>query len=168
MRVQLVEINERKGFEVDCGESPQELDLVYPNAIFQEEIRTRARLERMNENVTISGATDTTMGMECGRCSQIFSFPLHLKFNAVFSPIQDHIKLKNQDQEFGSEELGLYHYNGQTIDVGEFVREQILLALPMVPLCRSDCRGLCQPCGRNLNLGQCHCPSEVNNGASKA
>jgi uncharacterized protein len=37
------------------------------------------------------------------------------------------------------------------------MREQFYLSLPMKPLCRADCRGLCPSCGTNLNRGACDC-----------
>jgi uncharacterized protein len=37
------------------------------------------------------------------------------------------------------------------------LREQFYLALPMKPLCREDCKGLCPQCGTNLNTGSCEC-----------
>jgi uncharacterized protein len=40
------------------------------------------------------------------------------------------------------------------------MREQMYLALPMKPLCRDDCRGLCPTCGANLNLAACGCKNE--------
>ena len=50
------------------------------------------------------------------------------------------------------------YYDGDRLDLGEVVREQVLLALPLKPLCREDCRGLCPRCGQNRNLGPCGCP----------
>jgi uncharacterized protein len=44
-------------------------------------------------------------------------------------------------------------------DVGEMLREYVLLELPMQPLCRPDCRGLCPECGADLNVEQCSCGS---------
>ena len=46
------------------------------------------------------------------------------------------------------------------IDLNELLREQFYLALPMKPLCRDDCAGLCSQCGTNLNTGTCQCTSQ--------
>jgi len=40
------------------------------------------------------------------------------------------------------------------------VKEQVLLSVPMKPLCRNDCAGLCPVCGRDLNEGACNCRKE--------
>ena len=44
-----------------------------------------------------------------------------------------------------------------TLDLDELVTTDILLELPLKYLCREDCRGLCQNCGKNLNNGECGC-----------
>ena len=51
------------------------------------------------------------------------------------------------------------YYRDDQIDLNELVREQFYLALPMKPLCREDCRGLCPQCGVNWNTGTCECGS---------
>ena len=48
-------------------------------------------------------------------------------------------------------------FEGDEIDLGELFREQILLAIPMTPLCREECKGLCPVCGADLNAGECSC-----------
>ncbi|MBM3157836.1 MAG: DUF177 domain-containing protein, partial [Chloroflexi bacterium] len=44
------------------------------------------------------------------------------------------------------------------LDLSEAIRQYTIMALPMKPVCREDCAGLCPHCGRNLNLGPCKCP----------
>jgi uncharacterized protein len=41
------------------------------------------------------------------------------------------------------------------VDITDDVRQEIILAYPMIPVCRPDCKGLCMTCGQNLNLGTC-------------
>jgi uncharacterized protein len=57
-------------------------------------------------------------------------------------------------------DVGVSFYKDDTIDLGEVMREQFFLALPMKPLCRPDCRGLCPVCGKNRNIEQCECREE--------
>lgn len=62
--------------------------------------------------------------------------------------------------ELDSENLSVAYYEGDRIDLGEEVRQSIILALPMKPVCREDCLGLCSHCGRNLNKEKCGCKEE--------
>jgi uncharacterized protein len=48
------------------------------------------------------------------------------------------------------------------LDLAEVVRQQLLLALPMHPVCRSACSGLCPHCGQDLNEGPCDCTEETD------
>ena len=59
--------------------------------------------------------------------------------------------------EVAEEDLGVAFYEANTIDLGQLMREQFYLALPMKPLCGPECRGLCPQCGANRNRGECGC-----------
>jgi uncharacterized protein len=58
--------------------------------------------------------------------------------------------------ELGSFTIDEHH----VLDLTEAIRQYALLAVPMKPLCREDCAGLCPGCGRNLNQGGCDCPPQ--------
>jgi len=64
-----------------------------------------------------------------------------------------------EDHELGPEELDVSFLEGAQINVAGLVRENVLLALPVKPLCHEGCRGLCPQCGKNLNEGPCPCSS---------
>ena len=60
-------------------------------------------------------------------------------------------------REVGDDDASVTFYQDDAIDLGEMLREQFYLAVPMKPLCRDDCKGLCPQCGTNRNTGQCSC-----------
>ena len=64
--------------------------------------------------------------------------------------METEIELKEQD-------MGIVMFQGDDIDFTDAVQEQVMLALPMAPVCRENCRGLCTLCGSNLNKGDCGC-----------
>ena len=51
----------------------------------------------------------------------------------------------------------VYEVNGDSFELDEIIREQLILNMDMTVLCREDCKGLCPKCGRNLNEGDCGC-----------
>lgn len=61
------------------------------------------------------------------------------------------------EYELGAGELDISFLEEEKINVAGLVRENVLLALPVQPLCDDDCRGLCPRCGANLNRGPCSC-----------
>jgi uncharacterized protein len=75
------------------------------------------------------------------------------------APRQGHEDVELDGTEVAADELGLTEYSGDAIDLGQMMREQFYLALPMKPLCMPDCKGLCPVCGKNRNRETCSCES---------
>src|SRR6185503_8978804 len=65
------------------------------------------------------------------------------------------------EREVTAKDLNTNVYRDDRIDLNEILREQFYLALPMKPLCRENCAGLCPQCGMNRNTGTCSCATEI-------
>jgi uncharacterized protein len=61
------------------------------------------------------------------------------------------------EREIQDDDLSTVYYRGAAIDLGDLLREQFYLALPMKPLHDEGCKGLCPQCGTNLNREACEC-----------
>lgn len=94
------------------------------------------------------GRIDLSLRTECVRCLA----PLALDLAIPFS--QDYAHGTVEHAEPGREFAA---YSGNVLILDPAVHEAILLALPMKPLCREGCSGLCAQCGKNLNEGICDC-----------
>jgi uncharacterized protein len=66
-----------------------------------------------------------------------------------------------EDEE--SPDIRLFFEGTLDLNLDELMRQSILLALPLKPLCADDCRGLCPQCGHRLSEGPCHCAPETTN-----
>lgn len=64
------------------------------------------------------------------------------------------------DEQLEAQELGLVEVDGGGFDSRPLIVEQVELSLPMKPLCREDCAGLCPQCGQDWNEGRCNCVRE--------
>ncbi len=116
-------------------------------------LRGKVLLTRLRENVLLQGALDGTVTLECGRCLEPYEQPLHMEMEVVFQPS---VAILTGEPLPPPEDDSVYMIDGHHIvDLDEAVREQVLLNLPIRPLCRPDCAGLCPICGQNLNLGPC-------------
>jgi uncharacterized protein len=111
--------------------------------------KTRFRLE---------GTAKTELELPCSRCLEPFRMPVDAPFDLRYLPASD--MSKDEEREVQDEDLETSYYRDDQIDLNELLREQFYLALPMKPLCREDCQGLCPQCGTNLNTGTCDCASE--------
>ncbi len=114
-------------------------------------VRGTVEFTRINRGIFGEGPLRSQVQLECARCLETFSQPLDLHLETQFGlpPIKP--------QGETTFPIGV---NG-ILDLTEALREQILLDLPMRPLCRPDCRGLCIECGKNLNEGLCDCTKET-------
>ncbi|MFO7169487.1 MAG: DUF177 domain-containing protein [Chloroflexota bacterium] len=109
---------------------------------------------------TVSGVlADThargTVEMECIRCLARAPQPLEIHFNDEFHSrieVNTGVALPEPD-----EEDPFYIDESHMLDLGEAIREYALLELPMQPLCRADCKGLCPICGKDRNVEACDC-----------
>ncbi len=124
-------------------------------------IEGHVRLHHTNQGILADGWVDLTLELTCMRCLKEFEQPTHLDFSEVFYPTVDvntgiPVPPMEEEEAFPIDEHHL-------LDLTEAIRQNILVSLPMMPLCREDCAGLCPQCGHDLNLGPCDCkPEEVD------
>jgi len=116
-------------------------------------------------NARFVGRLVSTLECACSRCLEPFEVPVALDLDLLFLPAAANAGSGTNDDEEGGDavsddDLGVSFYRDDVLDLGEIVREQFYLALPMKPLCRPDCRGLCPVCGINRNRETCTCRSE--------
>src|ERR1044071_1323862 len=104
------------------------------------------------------GSVKTTLELPCSRCLEPFTLPVDQTFDLRYQP---HAQNTGEgEREIEEDDLTTACYENDEIDLGQLMREQFYLALPMKPLCRADCQGLCSVCGTNLNKGACSCKRE--------
>lgn len=104
------------------------------------------------------GRLQSTLSLACGRCLEDIALPVDLPFDLLYLP---HTHNAGEGEvEVEDDDLTTAFYEGEQIDLGQLVLEQFYLAVPMKPLCRESCRGLCPECGTNLNTGACSCVRE--------
>jgi len=117
-----------------------------------------AEVRKDEKKVRLVGRVQTTLSTNCSRCLEAFSIPVDARFDALLLPAS--ADAGEAEREIAAEDLGVSVYERDTIDLGEIMREQFYLALPMKPLCTPECRGLCPVCGINRNHESCTCQSE--------
>jgi uncharacterized protein len=105
--------------------------------------------------VRLTGRLTAPLECDCGRCLEPFPVPVDVPFDLLFLPASEN--RGEAEREVADDDLGVAYYREDAIDLAEVMREQFYLALPMKPLCRDDCRGLCPVCGLNRNRETCSC-----------
>jgi len=115
-------------------------------------------LMRTNRSILAKSTLHTEVEVTCSLCLGLFNCPLILNIEEEYFPITDVTSGASLPlpEEPGCFTIDEHH----VIDLTEAIRQYALLAIPMKPLCREDCAGLCSNCGHNLNQGSCDCPPQ--------
>jgi uncharacterized protein len=95
--------------------------------------------------------------LECSRCLAAYPFREAEDFSLLLYPRRAQ---PGGEVELGTDDLDLLYYADPTIELSPIAEERVQMAVPMKPLCREDCRGICPGCGKDLNLGACGCVPE--------
>ena len=135
IKVSVRDITSRKGMDINqvipkegIGLSDEEIDLRSPLTI-------DAHLEKVEDVVIADVRVKVEHGYACARCLEDFQ----------------HIEIKNYHFDFPLEPGVEY------VDVGEEIRQEMILSNPARILCKDDCKGICPGCGVNLNIEKCAC-----------
>ncbi|HEX6597175.1 MAG TPA: DUF177 domain-containing protein [Acidimicrobiales bacterium] len=107
------------------------------------EVDVDTMLEWVSDGILATGTATAPWVAECRRC-------LAPVDGSMTAPFQELFEVEFRDGES-------YPLKGDRIDLAPLVSEALLLGLPLAPLCREDCAGLCPTCGADLNSGPCAC-----------
>lgn len=125
-------------------------------------VTVEVRLWRIGQLVKADAAAHTSVTLTCSRCLAEFTQPVAARFSLTFAP-RPAGETASAAKDAGAD-ADLFHHDGKEVDLTEGVQEQIVLALPMQPLCDPACKGLCPGCGVDLNTQACTCPPSASAG----
>jgi uncharacterized metal-binding protein YceD (DUF177 family) len=103
----------------------------------------------------VAGRLEAMLEIECCRCLEPFRLGVGVDIDLMYVPAS--ANTGEGDLQIEEADLSSAYYRDEQIDLGQLVREQFQLALPMKPLCCDDCQGLCTVCGGNQNTTMCQC-----------
>ena len=120
-----------------------------------EPVELEGRVQRLRPGFQFRGQLRTTAKLACSRCVEPLRLELALSFDLIY---QEELPDTAGAPEFGAvDDPAISYLNGGRIHLGRLVEEQVMLALPLKPLCESDCRGLCTQCGARQDGEPCGC-----------
>ncbi|MDX1649372.1 MAG: DUF177 domain-containing protein [Myxococcota bacterium] len=137
-------------------------------AAFAEPLALDLRVHTMGEDLYLEGEVRGELALTCARCATRYREPVRESFRLVLEPAGSRVPADPEGAE-GLDRDGLYlsdelehgWYRGSEIHLDRFVKELVALGVPVQPLCREDCRGLCPRCGIDRNEARCGCVEEV-------
>ena len=154
MELKLHEIDEGSS-ALDLEARPEMLGIEAKDVELLGPVRIHLTLDRRGDEIWIRGKLHGIARQQCSRCLADFTQNLELEFDVFCAklPSARTMSPKALDEEDG----GVHFHDGHVLSIDSEIREAVLLGLPMRPLCREDCAGLCPRCGEDRNLGACRC-----------
>lgn len=121
----------------------------------------RFQIYRTGDNVLCTGQLLCDCYPTCSRCLKVFRHHLEIPIRQTLVPLYEsprQLEIEQKEEvELVKEDLDFAFYEGDRFNLASILREQIILELPMQPVCSENCKGLCSQCGKDLNEGTCHC-----------
>ena len=121
----------------------------YPRLTITDDLELRnfhglVTVSRTPQGLLTQGEFQGQLDLECSRCLQSYEHTLEWEMAELYA-----------FNSRSTTETDLILPDHGTIDIQEFIIEDAQLEIPINPICKEDCQGLCQECGTNLNLGDC-------------
>ena len=114
------------------------------------------RLIRTDRGIWVSGALESEVVVSCSRCLTDHTQPVHMLIEEEFFPRWDGGPAAGTSGELPADEQSRID-EGHILDMTDTMRQFYSLGVPMQPVCRRDCAGICLTCGVNLNETPCGC-----------
>lgn len=125
---------------------------------FDSSLEVELSLTKLEPDYYLRGQLRSRVQQTCARCAESFPLSLASPFEVAFAHVSsDRRGAKTAQMADESEEFDVNFFEGNEIDLSPVVEEQFFLSLPYQALCKSDCKGICQQCGKNLNQSACPC-----------
>lgn len=144
--------------DVEIYAAPEDLEGVMEDVRPLEALRGRARLLRTPRSIFVRGSMSTRLGVECSRCLEDTVTPIAFDVEAEYFPEID--VSTGRPLPAPDDDLAFTITASHELDLGEAIRQHLLIEMPMQTVCSEACKGLCPRCGANLNVGPCACPAE--------
>ena len=118
------------------------------------DVALEVRFEAVSEGVLATGTAIAPLAGECARCLAPLTSSVTVGFQELYLYAErrhdKHDKHDKHDEQEEQDAGEIYHLDGDLLDLEPAFRDAVVLALPMSPLCREDCPGLCAECGAPL------------------
>ncbi len=120
-------------------------------------VHLEGQIARIEGGYAFDGRCAFRGKLECSRCLASYDFAVDEPFSLTILPRK---AAGPEDAALSREDLDANFYEGDELAVAPIAEERVQMAIPMKPLCREDCLGLCPKCGADRNAGPCGCAGE--------
>jgi len=149
-----------EGLSIDAPLSSGEVHLDGEDGFELKGGTLRCHVERGDDDtVHVRGRLRAEVALSCGRCLEPFTLAVEQELDLFYLPHEAGEQEEEDEVELSDRDVVVAYYEGDRLDLGDVIREQLFLAVPLARLCRQECKGLCPNCGTNRNQQDCTCPA---------
>lgn len=131
--------------EIDCQVDAEDFNFDDGRIVNGSKVDVALTLEALTDGIVVHGTLQARWNFECRRCLRTLTGHAEVEVHELYQAV-----ITDPDA---------YPITGEQLELLEMARENILLAVPLAPLCRPDCPGLCPQCGADLQIHPCACSS---------
>ena len=153
----IIDLNDlEEGFtDLDFEELSEDIHIDDESLQFSSPVKTRLSFYKLGESLSVQGQSSVSLGMDCVRCLESTALSLDTRFKFVFQKGRPDNVVDGDDDS-----LIWLDDRGDKVDLGQDIKDYILLEIPRNPICSESCAGICPNCGENLNTNPCTCKEE--------
>jgi len=129
--------------EIDCQVDADDFNFDDGRIVRGSQVDIALTLEALTDGIVVHGTLQANWNFECRRCLRTLTGRAEVEVHELYQAV-----ISDPDA---------YPITGEQLELLEMARENILLAVPLAPLCRPDCPGLCPQCGADLQTDPCAC-----------
>lgn len=168
-----LEFSDKDTWVKEAVESTQEVALS-PKSV---PLYVRFDLRKSQSLVFVDGKLDIQIGLLCSRCANPITYPMKTKFRCLLTKDKELESKSHQgfghfresETELDKEpEIEIDVVDREYLELEEVLKEQVLLKIPLQPLCKEDCKGICPVCGQDRNTNPCQCHRIKNTALANA
>ncbi len=160
-----------EGLSVSGDLTGEELGLTATDVSIRGAVAVGLDLRAIERTIYVTGVVEGTAIRQCVRCLKDFDEPLAFSLRVAYereakaTGVAKRMDVRRKKpttlpDEEEEQNDDLYYFTGDHLELAPMLREQLILASPMHPLCSDECLGLCARCGKDLNEGPCRCGEE--------
>ena len=143
-----------EGIDVEVRLDPE--DPAVRELDIKEPVTGSFHVRKIGQQLLVRGSVVGEVKLRCARCLGDFALRIQEEIDIELRPVID-MERSGHEVELGSDDLDVEFFIGDALDLGHVVAEQIALLIPMKPLCREDCAGICSRCGAKRDENPCDC-----------
>ena len=155
MKIRLDQVDEPFVWQETLEVPSSELDL--PELVDIGAIQCHGKVRPMAESYLLQAVLSFVYELRCMRCLKPVTVPFSNELDLILEVGGG--QAPDPEQELEPDDLGLLRLEDPILETRPILIEQVHLSIPMKPLCKEDCAGLCASCGADLNAASCGCES---------